>query len=476
MSDSAVQDRSSVFIDGAWVEPHGTETVVLTDPATSERLASVALGDEVDAQLAVAAASRAQPAWAARGAQERIELIQRIRELLEADRDDLAETITREVGTPPAISKAVQVGLPINVTRSFEQIAAETASAEPARIGSSLVRRAPVGVVAAITPWNYPLHQVIAKIVPALLAGCTVVLKPSELAPLTSLRLADYAERVGLPAGVLNVVPGRGTTVGRALTAHPDVDMVSFTGSTAAGRDVAAAAAATIKRVSLELGGKSASVLLPDADLPVAVRKSLQQGFLNSGQTCTAWTRMIVPRELQADVEALCREFVPAIETRLGPLISETQWQRVQDYIDLGESEGARLVVGGPGKPEGRETGLYTRATVFADVAPTMRIATEEIFGPVVVIQAYDSVDEAVALANSTVYGLAGGVWGADLEQAVDVASRLQTGQVDVNGAGFNHLAPMGGFKQSGVGRELGEHGYAEYFELSSIQLPETGQ
>jgi len=341
------------------------------------------------------------------------------------------------------------------------------------------VVREPVGVVGAITPWNYPLHQIAAKVAPALTAGCTVVLKPSEVAPLNAFVLAEVIDEVGIPAGVFNLVTGLGPVVGEAIAAHPDVDMVSFTGSTRAGKRVTEVAAGTVKRVALELGGKSANVILGDADLATAVPDGVSKCFLNSGQTCSALTRMLVPREHLSEVEdlavAAAEAFVPGDPfdpaSRLGPLVSAAQRDRVRSYIDKGESEGAKLLTGGVEAPEGLETGFFVRPTVFTGVTRDMTIAREEIFGPVLSIIPYDTEEEAVEIANDTDYGLAGGVWSGDADRAKAVARRLRTGQVEVNGGNFNPLAPFGGYKQSGNGREYGSFGLEEFLEVKSLQL-----
>ncbi|HZB71549.1 MAG TPA: aldehyde dehydrogenase family protein, partial [Acidimicrobiales bacterium] len=347
------------------------------------------------------------------------------------------------------------------------------------QVGNSLVVREPVGVVGAITPWNYPLHQVAAKVAPALAAGCTVVLKPSEVAPLNAFVLAEIIHDVGLPAGVFNLVTGTGDVVGEAMSAHPDIDMISFTGSTRAGKRITEVAAGTVKRVTLELGGKSPNVILDDADFERAVADGVGKAFLNSGQTCSALTRMLVPRSKLAEVEAIAKaaaeSFTPGDpfgeDTRLGPLVSEAQRERVRGYIQKGQDEGARLVTGGAEAPEGLDKGYFVRPTVFSDVRTDMTIAQEEIFGPVLSILPYDDEEEAVRIANDTVYGLAGGVWSGDVERAKAVARRIRTGQVEVNGGSFNPMAPFGGYKQSGHGRELGKFGIEEYLETKSLQL-----
>jgi acyl-CoA reductase-like NAD-dependent aldehyde dehydrogenase len=348
------------------------------------------------------------------------------------------------------------------------------------RVGNSLVVREPVGVVGCITPWNYPLHQICAKVAPALAAGCCVVVKPSEVTPLNAFVLAEIVHDVGLPAGVFNLVPGLGPVVGEAMAAHPDIDMVSFTGSTRAGKRVSEVAASTVKRVALELGGKSPNVILDDADLMRAVPDGIGKCFLNSGQTCSALTRMLVPRERLPEVEAIAAatlEHFPVGDplqpgSALGPLVSEAQRERVRGYIRRGVEEGARVVAGGEEPPSGfSEAGYFVQPTVFSDVKPDMTIAQEEIFGPVLAIIPYDTEEEAVQIANDTVYGLAGGVWSSDPERAQAVARRLRTGQIEINGAAFNPLAPFGGYKQSGHGRELGTYGLEEFLETKSIQL-----
>jgi acyl-CoA reductase-like NAD-dependent aldehyde dehydrogenase len=379
------------------------------------------------------------------------------------------------MGSPISFAQKVQAALPIAVMGSYAQILGDFSFEET--IGNSLVVKEPVGVVGAITPWNYPLHQIVNKVAPALAAGCTVVLKPSEVAPYSAFLLAEIIDEVGLPAGVFNLVTGTGPVVGEAIARHPDVDMVSFTGSTAAGRRVSQLAAETIKRVSLELGGKSANVFLDDADFAKAGKIAVAQAFPNAGQTCSALTRMLVPRERQAEVVEQVRAAAESYaagdptspDTRLGPLVSAAQRERVLGYIRKGVEEGATLVTGGTDAPA--ERGYYVAPTVFADVTPEMTIAREEIFGPVLAVMPYDDEDDALRIANATVYGLAGGVWSGDAERAKAFARRMRTGQVDVNGGRFNPLAPFGGYKQSGTGRELGPYGLEEFLEVKAIQL-----
>ncbi len=395
--------------------------------------------------------------------------------------DEIATIVTREAGMPKWLSQIVQAGLPIN---SFGTAAALAESYEyETTVGNSLVIQEPVGVVGAITPWNYPLHQIAAKVAYALAAGCTVVLKPSEVAPLDAYILAEIIHDIGLPAGVFNMVCGSGAEVGQAISEHPEIDMVSFTGTTRAGKAVAAAASGSLKRVALELGGKSANILLDDLDdaaFDKAVRDGVGKAYINSGQTCTALTRMLVPTARLADAERIAQDEVEsnyqpsdpfADGARLGPLSSQAQVDRVNDYIQKGIDGGAKLVTGGTGKPDGLEQGYYVKPTVFSEVTNDMVIAQEEIFGPVLSILPYDGDDAAVAIANDSPYGLSGGVWAGDAERAKGVAKRIRTGQIEVNGGAFNPNAPFGGYKQSGYGREYGTHGFEEFLETKSMQL-----
>jgi acyl-CoA reductase-like NAD-dependent aldehyde dehydrogenase len=399
---------------------------------------------------------------------------------LAARMDEIAEVISRETGMNAMLSKLVQVGLPIN---SFKQAAAQARTFEfEETVGSSLVVREPIGVVGCITPWNYPLHQIAAKIAFAMASGCTVVLKPSEVAPIDAFMLAEIIHGVGLPAGVFNMVTGTGPVVGEAIAASPDIDMVSFTGSTRAGKRVTQVAAETVKKVALELGGKSANIICADLDTDTftkAVSAGVGKAFLNSGQTCSALTRMLVPKSRLAEAEAVAAETANewrvghplADGTQLGPLASAAQRDRVQSYIQKGIDEGAKLIAGGLGTPEGLTTGYYVKPTVFSEVQNSMTIAQEEIFGPVLCIIGFDDDEDAVRIANDTVYGLAGGVWAANKDKAIGIARRLRTGQVEVNNGAFNVNAPFGGYKQSGFGRELGRHGFEEFLETKSLQL-----
>jgi len=464
------------WIDGAAVA--GSGSIAVVNPATGQTIAEVPRGGRAEIDAAVLAARSAFPAWSATPVADRAAAVLRIRDGLKARHEELAQSITAEMGSPIAFARSVQLGMPMATSKGVAALAEDFAWSE--EIGNSLVVREPVGVVGAVTPWNYPLHQVVAKLAPALVAGCTVVLKPSEVAPLTAGALAVISAEAGLPAGVFNVVHGVGPEAGEALAAHPGVDMVSFTGSVAAGRRVQEVAAGTIKRVALELGGKSANIVLDDADLTKAVKIGLGNCFINGGQTCTAWTRLLVPESLHDEVVELAVSAAakytvgdPTDEsTRIGPMSSATQRDRVESYIARGVEEGAELAVGGPGAPEGVPAeGAYVRPTIFSGVRSDMTIAQEEIFGPVLAIMPYGDVDEAVEIANATIYGLAGAVFAGSQERGIEVARRMRTGQVDVNGGQFNPVAPFGGYKQSGTGRELGRYGLEEFLEIKSIQL-----
>jgi len=469
--------RDRLYIGGEWVEPAGDSAIEVVNPTTEEVIGSIPEGTPEDADRAVAAAREAFPGWAATSREERAGYLSAIAAALAERGDEIAALVSQELGMPLKLSRQIQAGLPTMSFSSMPELMEQVAWEE--QVGNSLVVREPVGVLGAITPWNYPLHQIAAKVAPALAAGCTVVLKPSEVVPLNAFVLAEVIEAAGLPPGVFNLVTGTGPVVGEAIAAHPGVDMVSFTGSTRAGRRVSELAAATVKPVAMELGGKSPNVILDDADLERAVPDGVAKCFLNSGQTCSALTRMLVPRDKLGMAEeiaaAAAAKFTPGDPfdpaTRLGPLVSQTQRERVRAYIAKGEEEGARLVTGGAEPPEGVERGFFVRPTVFSDVDAEMTIAQEEIFGPVLAIQPYDDEDDAIRIANATVYGLAGGVWSADEERAKSVARRIRTGQVEINGGAFNPLAPFGGFKLSGHGRELGHFGIEEFLQPKAMQL-----
>ncbi|MEU8488387.1 aldehyde dehydrogenase family protein [Streptomyces sp. NPDC048641] len=459
--------HDGMYIGGEWRAAAGADTIAVVNPADEQVIAHVPAGVAEDVDAAVFAAHEAFPAWAATPPAERAARIAALRDVLVARKDEIAETVTAELGAPLQFSQMVHAGVPILVAGSYAELAASYAFEE--KVGNSTVYAEPVGVVGAITPWNYPLHQIVAKVAPALAAGCTVVLKPAEDTPLTAQLFAEAVHEAGIPAGVFNLVTGLGTVAGQALAAHPGVDLVSFTGSTAVGKQIGATAGAAVKRVALELGGKSANVILPSADLAKAVGVGVANVMGNSGQTCSAWTRMLVHTSQYDEAVALAAEAAAKYGDRIGPLVNAKQHTRVRGYIEKGVAEGARLVAGGPEAP--REQGYFVSPTVFADVTPEMTIAQEEIFGPVVSIIRYEDEDDALRIANGTVYGLAGAVWAADDAEAVAFARRMDTGQVDINGGRFNPLAPFGGYKQSGVGRELGAHGLSEYLQTKSLQF-----
>jgi aldehyde dehydrogenase (NAD+) len=459
--------HDGMYIDGAWRPAAGRDTIDVVNPADEQVIGRVPAGTAEDVEAAVRAARAAFPAWAATAPAERAAHLAALRDVLVARKDEIAETVTAELGSPLKFSQNVHAGTPIAVAGSYAEIAATYPFEE--KVGNSTVYQEPVGVVGAITPWNYPLHQVVAKVAPALAAGCTVVLKPAEDTPLVAQLFAEAVDEAGLPAGVFNLVTGLGPVAGQALAEHPGVDLVSFTGSTAVGRRIGATAGAAVKKVALELGGKSANVILPGADLAKAVNVGVANVMSNSGQTCSAWTRMLVHREQYEEAVELAAAAAAKYGERIGPVVNAKQQERVRGYIEKGVAEGARLVAGGPEAP--REQGYYVSPTVFADVTPDMTVAQEEIFGPVLSILRYEDEEDALRIANATIYGLAGAVWAGDEAEAVAFARRMDTGQVDINGGRFNPLAPFGGYKQSGVGRELGTHGLAEYLQTKSLQF-----
>jgi aldehyde dehydrogenase (NAD+) len=472
---SAFTTRDSVYIDGTWRPSTGSGVIEVIDTATENAIGSVPEGSAQDVDLAVAAASNAFPGWWQTPQAERAATLNRLAEALTARKEEITEIITREVGHPYHLAEAGQTMTAIGDLTSTAEALSEVRWDEA--MGSALVVKEPVGVVGAITPWNSPLHQVCCKVGPAMAAGCTVVLKASEVAPLTAFIFAEACAEVGVPAGVVNLVSGPGPTVGEAIARHPLVDMVSLTGSLRAGRRVMEVASGSVKRVALELGGKSPNILLPDADFERAVADGLQDCFRNAGQVCGALSRMIVPRAQLGHVEALAADaakaFVPGDpfdeSTTLGPVASAVQRERIRSYIRSGIAEGATLVTGGPEAPEGLERGFFVKPTVFSNVTTDMTIAREEIFGPVLSIIPYDTEEEAVAIANDTIYGLAGGVWSRDAAKADAVARVLRTGRVRVNGGPLNRMAPHGGYRQSGFGREWGRYGIEEFLEVKSI-------
>ncbi len=472
-----MQVRDKFYINGLWAAPKGNKTIAVINASTEEVMGRIPEGTPDDVNAAVAAARAAFDAWAATPAAQRAAFLQKIHEGLKARMEEIGKLIAGEVGMPVKLATMIQAGSP---TATFGMYATMLGSfAFEEKVGNSLILREPVGVVAAITPWNYPLHQIAAKVAPALAAGCTVVLKPSEIAPLNAFVLAEIIHAAGLPAGVFNLITGYGPVVGEAMAAHAEVDMVSFTGSTRAGKRVSELAAATVKRVALELGGKSAAVVLDDADLAAAVKGTINACFLNSGQTCSAHTRLLVPESKYEEAAKIAIDVAKGFTVgdpfggtaKLGPLVSEAQRERVRGYIRKGIEGGAELLVGGADAPADLPKGYYVKPTIFGRVKPDATIAQEEIFGPVLSIITYKDEDEAVKIANNTPYGLGGGVWSKDEEHAKKVAKRMRTGQVDINGGPFNLRAPFGGFKQSGNGRELGRFGLEEFLEYKSLQL-----
>ena len=469
--------RDKLYIGGEWVEPDGSRMIDVINPTTEEAIGRIPEGTAEDADRAVRAARAAFDSWSRLSPHERAGYCEAIGAQLTERGDELGALITSELGMPLGLSRMIQAGLPAMGFSAMPDLVEEIAWEE--EVGNSLVVREPAGVVAAITPWNYPLNQIALKVAPAMTAGCTVVVKPSEVAPLNAFVLAEACEAVGLPAGVFNLVTGYGPVVGEAIVSHPETDMVSFTGSTRAGRRVSELAAARVKPVAVELGGKSPNVILDDADLEKAVTDGVGKCFLNSGQTCSALTRMLVPRERLEAAEAIAAAVAEAYTpgdplvdgSAMGPLVSDVQLERVRGYIEKGEQEGAKLVTGGAEAPEGLEQGYFVRPTVFSQVTTDMTIAQEEIFGPVLAIMPYEDEEDAVRIANDSEYGLAGGVWSADEKRAKKVAARIRTGQVEINGGTWNPMAPFGGYKQSGHGREAGLYGLEEYLVTKSMQL-----
>jgi acyl-CoA reductase-like NAD-dependent aldehyde dehydrogenase len=470
-------NHDNFYIKGRWAAPSTQKTIDVINASTEEIMGRIPEGSDQDADAAVAAAKAAFGGWSNTPASVRGDFLKKIQEGLKARSEELAKIITGEVGMPLKLSSMIQVGSPIANFGYYAKLAKEFQWEETT--GNSRVVREPVGVVVCITPWNYPLHQIAAKVAAALAAGCTVVLKPSEVAPLNAFVLAEAVDAAGLPPGVFNLVTGFGPVIGEALVRHPDVDMISFTGSTRAGRRISEVAAATIKRVALELGGKSASVILEDADFATAVKGTVNACFLNSGQTCSAHTRMLVPESRYQEAAAIATEAAKSFTVgdpfggtaKLGPLISDAQRDRVRGFIRKGVEEGAELLCGGADAPEGLDKGYFVKPTVLGRVAPGSTLDQEEVFGPVLSILTYKDEGDAIRIANGTAYGLAGAVWAGSDERAQEIARRMRTGQVDINGGTFNLFAPFGGYKQSGNGREMGPYGMDEFLEYKAMQF-----
>jgi len=469
--------HDKLYINGQWVTPNSKDIIEVIDPSTEEICGQVPSGNDDDVNAAVAAAKEAFKTWSVSSAAERSELIGKLAKKVTDNAAKIGELCALELGTPLQLSIAVHGGMGIGVVSSYVDVPYEMEKEE--QIGNSIVIKEPIGVCAFITPWNFPLHQIVAKVMPALAAGCTMVLKPSSDTPLTAYYFAELMDEVGFPAGVFNLVTGPGRTVGEAMCTHPDVDMISLTGSTEAGKRVGELGARSVKRVGLELGGKSASIVLDDADVAAAAGAAGGGICMNSGQVCAALSRLIVPRAKQDEAVAAAKAAAEAAKVggafeegvTMGPVASKSQLDTVVGYIQKGIDEGATLVTGGTTPPDGRNTGYFVQPTIFSDVTNDMTIAQEEIFGPVLAIIPYDTEEEAIEIANDSMFGLSGAVWSGDPERAKAVARKIRTGQVSVNGGAFNVAAPFGGYKQSGNGRELGAHGLMEYVELKSMQL-----
>lgn len=469
--------RDKLYFNGEWTPSTSPKMLNVICPADEKTMGSIPEGSPIDVDMAVAAARSSFESWSMSSLQQRLELLRELHRRLMENREELTRIITGEVGMPLKLSRSIQAGLPALILKNTIT-QAETFPFEE-NLGNSLIIREPAGVVACITPWNFPLHQLILKLAPALAAGCTAVVKPSEEAPLSAFFLFDLINDCGFPTGVVNLVSGPGRPVGEAMVSHPDIDMISFTGSTAAGRRIFELAAPTIKKVVMELGGKSVSLLLDDADLEAAVKGTVNSCFLNSGQTCSALTRMLVPEQMYDTVVEITVRMAEtfsvgdpfAEQAKLGPLVSKKQRQRVRDYIKCGIEEGAEILLGGPEAPEDLPCGFYVKPTIFGRVTPEMTIAREEIFGPVLSILTYREEAEAIKISNDSIYGLAGAIWSQNRSRAEQIARRIRTGQIDINGGRFNPMAPFGGYKQSGNGREMGTFGLEEFLEIKSLQF-----
>jgi aldehyde dehydrogenase (NAD+) len=467
--------HNEFFINGKWVQPKGDRTIDVINPATEQVAATIALGNKEDVDLAVEAARNAFVTYSQTTREERIALLERVMEVFMKRLPDIAEAISIEMGAPAKLAKTAQA--PSGIGHFSAALDALKEFKFEEEIGTTLVVKEPIGVCGLITPWNWPMNQMTCKVAPALATGCTMILKPSEVAPLSALILAEVLEEAGVPAGVFNLVNGDGPTVGAAMSAHPGIDMMSFTGSTAAGRMVMKSGADTIKRVALELGGKSANILLDDVDFEKMVGHAVMSCMNNTGQSCNAPTRLLVPKSRMDEVAAIANGVAAkvkagdpnATDTVIGPVASQAQWNKIQGLIKDGIEEGAKLVTGGADRPEGLDTGFYVKPTVFSHVTNEMTIAREEIFGPVLSIIAYEDEEDAVRIANDTVYGLSGYVSSASLDRARNVARRIRTGMVHLNGAALDNKAPFGGYKESGIGREWGHYGFDDFLEVKSI-------
>jgi len=470
-----VKEALKFYINGAWVDPVKPKTLDVINPATEEPCGKISMGSSADVDKAVAAAKAAFPAWSTTTREERVAMFEKIIASYQKRYDEIAETISMEMGAPIWLSKAAQAATGLgHFTTNLEIL--KTYQFEETR-GTTHIQKEPIGVCGFITPWNWPINQIVCKVAPALAAGCTIVLKPSEVAPLNAIILAEILDDAGLPKGVFNLVNGDGPDVGSPLSSHKDVDMVSFTGSTRAGILVAKAAADTVKRVAQELGGKSPNIVLEDADIEKAVASGVQSVMMNSGQSCNAPTRMFVPASKNDEAKKVATAAVAGVKagdpmadgTTIGPVVSEVQYNKIQDLIQKGIDEGATLLAGGTGRPDGLNKGYYVRPTVFADVTPDMTISREEIFGPVLAILTYKTEEEAIDMANDTEYGLSSYVQSGDIEHARKVANKIRAGNVHLNGAGPDFNAPFGGYKQSGNGREWGEFGFEEFLEVKAV-------